>query len=57
MLAHAEHVELGAINAWLRERGLAAYKLPDRLQVLREFPLTRLGKVNRKALAEQVHAL
>jgi 2,3-dihydroxybenzoate-AMP ligase len=57
VLSHAEQVELGAINAWLRERGLAAYKLPDRLQVLREFPLTRLGKVNRKALAEQVQAL
>ena len=27
------------------------------LQVLREFPLTCLGKVNRKALAEQVQAL
>ena len=57
VLAHGEQIDLGSINAWLRERGLAAYKLPDRLQVLREFPLTRLGKVNRKALAEQVLAL
>ncbi|MCJ7956922.1 MAG: AMP-binding protein [Pseudomonas sp.] len=57
VLAHGERPDLASINAWLRERGLAAYKLPDRLQVLREFPLTRLGKVNRKALAEQVLAL
>ena len=56
VLAHDEQIDLASINAWLRERGLAAYKLPDRLQVLREFPLTRLGKVNRKALAEQVLA-
>ena len=57
VLAHGAPLDLASINAWLRERGLAAYKLPDRLQVLREFPLTRLGKVNRKALAEQVLAL
>jgi len=56
VLAQDESIELASVNAWLRERGLAAYKLPDRLQVLSQFPLTRLGKVNRKALAELVSA-
>lgn len=56
VLVRDEAIELGSVNAWLRARGLAAFKLPDRLQVLSEFPLTRLGKVNRKALAEQVMA-
>ncbi|GAB7529037.1 (2,3-dihydroxybenzoyl)adenylate synthase [Pseudomonas sp. 3A(2025)] len=54
VLADGEPVDLASINAWLRARGLAACKLPDRLQVLQQFPLTRLGKVNRKALAEQM---
>lgn len=49
-------LDLASLNAWLRERGVAAYTLPDRLHVLPRFPLTRLGKVNRKALAEQVAA-
>ncbi|OLF53559.1 (2,3-dihydroxybenzoyl)adenylate synthase [Pseudomonas chlororaphis] len=57
VLAREPLPDLASVNAWLRERGLAAYKLPDRLQVLAQFPLTRLGKVNRKALAEQVAAL
>ncbi|KAF1009810.1 MAG: 2,3-dihydroxybenzoate-AMP ligase [Pseudomonas fluorescens] len=57
VLVREPQPDLASLNAWLRERGLAAYKLPDRLQVFAQFPLTRLGKVNRKALAEHVAAL
>ena len=35
----------------LRRRGLADFKLPDRLEVVAAFPLTPLGKVDKKALA------
>jgi 2,3-dihydroxybenzoate-AMP ligase len=42
--------KLRELTAFLRERGVAAYKLPDRLEVLDKFPLTTVGKVSKKAL-------
>ncbi|MCG8423572.1 MAG: AMP-binding protein [Proteobacteria bacterium] len=45
---------LAELNAYLGGLGLAAFKLPDRLVVLDHFPTTRLGKVNKQALAEHV---
>lgn len=45
---------LPELKAFLNRLGLAAFKLPDQLRVVQAFPTTRLGKVNRKALAEQV---
>ncbi|MFF7991994.1 (2,3-dihydroxybenzoyl)adenylate synthase [Kitasatospora xanthocidica] len=42
------------LNAHLTGRGLAAFKLPDRLVVLDAFPRTALGKVNRRELATLV---
>lgn len=41
---------LREVTAFLRERGVAAYKLPDRLEVLEEFPQTKVGKVSKVAL-------
>ncbi|GAB1645442.1 (2,3-dihydroxybenzoyl)adenylate synthase [Krasilnikovia sp. MM14-A1259] len=35
----------------LHERGLAEYKLPDRVEFVAAFPLTPLGKVDKKVLA------
>ncbi|MFI9362713.1 (2,3-dihydroxybenzoyl)adenylate synthase [Kitasatospora sp. NPDC053057] len=42
------------LNAHLTGLGLAAFKLPDRIEVLEAFPRTALGKVNKRALAELV---
>ncbi|MFF3767058.1 (2,3-dihydroxybenzoyl)adenylate synthase [Streptomyces sp. NPDC001922] len=42
---------LPEIKAALEDRGLAAYKLPDRLEILTELPLTGLGKTDKKVLA------
>ncbi len=42
---------LPGIKAALEEHGLAAYKLPDRLELLTELPLTGLGKTDKKVLA------
>ncbi len=47
---------LREVQAALRARGLAAYKLPDHLVVRSELPLTAVGKVDKKALREQVLA-
>lgn len=38
----------------LHDRGLADYKLPDRLEIVTDLPLTGLGKLDKKALAKAV---
>ncbi|MEU6581991.1 AMP-binding protein [Nocardia sp. NPDC046763] len=40
-----------AIKAFLTERGLAAYKLPDVLRQADVLPVTAVGKIDKKALA------
>jgi 2,3-dihydroxybenzoate-AMP ligase len=35
-------------------REIAKFKLPERLELLPEFPVSTFGKVSKKALAEQV---
>jgi 2,3-dihydroxybenzoate-AMP ligase len=44
---------LDEIRAFLDGRGLARYKLPDRLEVVAELPLTAVGKVDRARLRER----
>ena len=36
----------------LRSRGVSAYKLPERLEIFEEFPMTASGKVQRRNLAQ-----
>jgi 2,3-dihydroxybenzoate-AMP ligase len=38
------------ITRFLRERGLAGYKIPDRVEFVDAFPQTGVGKVSKKAL-------
>nr|AAG31128.1 MxcE [Stigmatella aurantiaca Sg a15] len=40
------------LTSFLRERGLAAYKIPDRVEFVATFPQTGVGKVSKKALRE-----
>jgi 2,3-dihydroxybenzoate-AMP ligase len=42
---------LPELTAFLRERGVAAYKHPDRLRIITEWPVTSVGKVDKKKLA------
>lgn len=48
----AQPIRLAVLRAFLRERGLADYKLPDRVETLDAFPKTSFGKVSKKALRE-----
>lgn len=48
--------ELRELTAFLRERGMAGYKLPDRLEIVDSFPMTTVGKVSKKALEKQIAA-
>lgn len=43
---------LAEARRFLRERGLADFKLPDALHVLDELPRTKVGKTDRRALRE-----
>lgn len=38
------------LRGFLRERGLAAFKLPDAVQALAELPRTKIGKTDKQAL-------
>lgn len=38
------------LKRWIRERGVASYKVPDRIIFVDEFPATGVGKVSRKDL-------
>lgn len=42
------------LKAFLRERGLAAYKIPDRVEFMESFPRTGVGKISKKALRELI---
>lgn len=43
-----------ALVGFLRQRGLAAYKFPDRYEFVPALPKTSVGKINKRALREQL---
>jgi len=42
------------LNNFLRERGIAQYKIPDRIEFIDRFPKTGVGKVNKRVLRERI---
>ena len=40
--------------AFLKQKQIATFKLPERLEVLASFPLTSIGKVSKKDLREDI---
>jgi len=50
----AEPPSLEEINAYLLEKGLAKFKLPERMLILNALPRNPLGKVQRHELEQQV---
>ncbi|HUP09311.1 MAG TPA: AMP-binding protein [Caldimonas sp.] len=47
-------LDLAALVAFLREQRIASFKLPERLEVLEEFPLSPVGKIVKRQLREIV---
>ncbi|HKR50579.1 MAG TPA: AMP-binding protein, partial [Pseudonocardiaceae bacterium] len=45
---------LKELTAFLTDRGLARYKLPDKLVILNQLPLTAVGKINKRELTERL---
>src|SRR5690606_18846275 len=45
-----------ALKAWIRQRGLAAYKIPDQIVVVDSFPETAVGKTSRRDIRAALRA-
>jgi 2,3-dihydroxybenzoate-AMP ligase len=45
---------LEALCGYLAAQGLAKFKMPERLEVVAEFPLSPFGKVSKKDLADRI---
>lgn len=54
MLRPSQSLRLDELTAFLLDLGIAKFKLPERLEVLDDFPLSPFGKVSKKALAAMV---
>jgi len=46
--------DVAGLGAFLTGFGLAKYKCPERIEIVEEFPLTRVGKVDKPALKRQI---
>ena len=49
-------LQLAELVAFLHTHEIARFKLPERLEVLADFPVSTFGKVSKKALGEMVAA-
>ncbi|MGH3341672.1 MAG: (2,3-dihydroxybenzoyl)adenylate synthase [Carbonactinosporaceae bacterium] len=52
-VAPRKGVDLDTLVAHLRDQGVAAFKLPERLEVVGELPVTAVGKVDKAALRQR----
>lgn len=52
IILRVEDVTKRQLKAFLRERGLATYKIPDEILFVDSFPMTHLGKVSKKDLRQ-----
>jgi 2,3-dihydroxybenzoate---[aryl-carrier protein] ligase len=54
ILKRGKSLTLGELVAFLATKEIAKYKLPERLEIMSDFPLSTFGKVSKKALVEMV---
>ena len=45
---------LSELNSFLLDKGIAKFKLPERLELVEDFPLSKFGKVSKHVLAQQI---
>jgi 2-hydroxy-7-methoxy-5-methyl-1-naphthoate---CoA ligase len=50
------NLSLDAIRSHFTERGVAHFKIPERLELVSGLPLTKVGKVDKKALRDDIAA-
>lgn len=56
VIARGETPRAIELKAWIRGRGLAAFKVPDQIVFVASFQTTAVGKVSRKELRAQLRA-
>ena len=47
---------MAEVGAFLRAQKIASFKLPERLEVVSQFPLSPVGKILKRALREMIAA-
>ncbi|MEN9892526.1 MAG: 2,3-dihydroxybenzoate-AMP ligase, partial [Pseudomonadota bacterium] len=57
ILRAGQALSLQALVAFLMGQEIAKFKLPERLEVVADFPVSTFGKVSKKALAERIAAM
>lgn len=56
VIARGERPSAASLKAWVRGRGLAAFKVPDQVVFVDAFGTTAVGKVSRRELRAQLRA-
>jgi 2,3-dihydroxybenzoate-AMP ligase len=56
LLRDGQNMRFEELKAFLLDKEIAKYKLPERLEILRDFPLSTIGKVSKKKLGEMIGA-
>ncbi|HDR4948814.1 TPA: (2,3-dihydroxybenzoyl)adenylate synthase [Bacillus cereus] len=54
VIARGQAPTVGDLKMFLRNRGIAAYKIPDRIEFIESFPQTGVGKVSKKELRKAI---
>lgn len=47
-------LRLDELNSYLLEQGIAKFKLPERLELVEDFPLSKFGKVAKNVLSQRI---
>jgi len=56
IVSNGVNINRREVLQFLRSRGLAEYKLPDRVEIVESLPKTGVGKINKRLLREQLSA-
>jgi len=56
IIPEGEEPEPAALKAWMRDRAIAAFKVPDQIVFVPDFATTAVGKVSRKELRAALRA-
>jgi non-ribosomal peptide synthetase component E (peptide arylation enzyme) len=55
VILRADHsLNLDQLVAFLMKEEIAKHKLPERLEIMEDFPLSPFGKVSKKELSERI---
>jgi 2,3-dihydroxybenzoate-AMP ligase len=54
LLRNGKSITFEELKQFLMEKEIAKYKLPERLEIMDEFPLSNIGKVSKKDLVKMI---